>query len=924
MKNIITSLIGILMCTVMLGQTDAISYQAVIIDPNVQELPGVNATGNILPNTTIALRFTILDDSGAIEYQEIQNTETDAYGLINVFIGLGEAVQGQFDEILWDGFSKDLQVEIAFEGTDFEPLSQQKLTFIPFAYHRDIIASGDVTVEGTSTFLSDVIIDGTTTLNNGVELNGTTSLNGDLTVAGITNLENELSVEGTAAFNDDVSISGNNSIENNLSVVGASVLGGALRVENGSATQLSGALDVTGATTLNETLDVLDATSLGATLDVMEQANFNASVAVSEDITVGNNTTISNNLVVGNATTIENELTVGSDARIEGMTTINGATLLNNSLTVANESATELSGTLSVAKNTVIDGTTLLQNKLTVANESPTELTGALIVQGNTTMNEDFTINGTTNINKDLFVLGESSLDGILTVGGATQLDDNLAVSGTSNFEEDVTIQSNALIAETLSVDGVTSLHDELQVTNAASTNLSGILNVEGITSLNAELSVQGSSVFENDVVINGETALNSDLELTGNLQVSEEIETATLLVKSSNGSGHIATFENTSGSRNADGIAIKLNASTLSIDNHFLSFYGDGDYLAGRIESYDLLGGDLFESFPSPDFSTLIDVFDFSQVLEYEPPSLDFSQGSFPNPNFSRGSLPSLTIDFGALDFDWNRGSLPSLSFNGGSLPTADFDIGNLNLNFDGFFNPSAGIDAASQIAEMVGWAERNGSPGFIPTTPTKIVLTPLILGARQLSRNQGVVYGSKGADYAEWLEKENPEENFSIGEVVGVKGGKISRNTEDADHVMTISYNPIVLGNMPETGKEDAYEKVGFIGQVPALVAGKVVKGDYIVASGNNDGYAKAVSPDNIQLQDLKNIIGRAWSESNGNNLSLINVSVGLKTNEWIVIFEQQDAKLKAIEAKLEKLEIVSQKVAKLEQHLQQLGLE
>ena len=60
MKKIV--LILTLLTTVIThAQTDGLSYQAVIIDSNVQELPWQDATGNILPNEVITLRFSILD-----------------------------------------------------------------------------------------------------------------------------------------------------------------------------------------------------------------------------------------------------------------------------------------------------------------------------------------------------------------------------------------------------------------------------------------------------------------------------------------------------------------------------------------------------------------------------------------------------------------------------------------------------------------------------------------------------------------------------------------------------------------------------------------------------------------------------------------------------------------------------------------------
>ena len=87
MKKILSLALFVLLSTQLFSQTDGITYQAVIIGPDNQELPGVDAQGNILPEATVAIRFTILDENNAIEYQEVQTTNTDQYGRINLLIG---------------------------------------------------------------------------------------------------------------------------------------------------------------------------------------------------------------------------------------------------------------------------------------------------------------------------------------------------------------------------------------------------------------------------------------------------------------------------------------------------------------------------------------------------------------------------------------------------------------------------------------------------------------------------------------------------------------------------------------------------------------------------------------------------------------------------------------------------------------------
>lgn len=149
----------------------------------------------------------------------------------------------------------------------------------------------------------------------------------------------------------------------------------------------------------------------------------------------------------------------------------------------------------------------------------------------------------------------------------------------------------------------------------------------------------------------------------------------------------------------------------------------------------------------------------------------------------------------------------------------------------------------------------------------------------------DNGVSYNSGGADYAEWLPKANSAEDFHPGQIVGVKNGQISLNTVDADHLMVISSNPILLGNKPEKGAEHLYEKVAFLGQVNVVTLGEVKSGDYILPSGNNDGFAIAVSPAKMQAGDFQNIVGVAWENGTASKVGLsqgVNTAVGINAND------------------------------------------
>jgi hypothetical protein len=115
-----------------------ITYQAVILNPEGEELPGKNNSVANLIDTDICLQFTLMNGS-TIEYQEIQKTKTDHFGMVNLIIGEGEYSTGTFDNIekvIWNNNVKSLVVALDSYAlcTQFIEISNQPFTAIPFAY----------------------------------------------------------------------------------------------------------------------------------------------------------------------------------------------------------------------------------------------------------------------------------------------------------------------------------------------------------------------------------------------------------------------------------------------------------------------------------------------------------------------------------------------------------------------------------------------------------------------------------------------------------------------------------------------------------------------------------------------------------------------------------------------------------------------
>mgnify|MGYP000873490459 CR=1 FL=1 len=172
----------------------------------------------------------------------------------------------------------------------------------------------------------------------------------------------------------------------------------------------------------------------------------------------------------------------------------------------------------------------------------------------------------------------------------------------------------------------------------------------------------------------------------------------------------------------------------------------------------------------------------------------------------------------------------------------------------------------------------------------------------------NIGVEYSSGNGDYAEWLERLDPAEEISAGDIVGVKGGKITKSLEDADQVMAVSYRPIVLGNMPEKEKVHLGNNVAFMGQIPVKVMGPVNIGDYIVAKSEIPGYGVAVPARQMTTADYRLAVGRAWETKPGPGPKMVNTVVGVHNNDFLRIvdgmqkkIESNEERLRAIETKL-----------------------
>lgn len=101
------------------------NYQTVIRDAN----------GSAYANQTVTLLFSIRNGAanGPISYTERHIVNTNEYGLVNLVIGQGTVLQGDFNTINWGGGPKYLTASVETSPNVFDELGSTQLMSVPYA-----------------------------------------------------------------------------------------------------------------------------------------------------------------------------------------------------------------------------------------------------------------------------------------------------------------------------------------------------------------------------------------------------------------------------------------------------------------------------------------------------------------------------------------------------------------------------------------------------------------------------------------------------------------------------------------------------------------------------------------------------------------------------------------------------------------------
>lgn len=543
------------------------------------------------------------------------------------------------------------------------------------------------------------------------------------------------------------------------------------------------------------------------------------------------------------------------------LNTTGGETIVNGPLTVTNNKPTILTGTLNVNGATDLDNTLNVDGVATISNatESTGKTNGALVVVGGAGIGKNINVGGNGDVDGTLNVDGVTTIsnatestsktNGALIVKGGVGISKNLNVGGNTDLDGALNADGATTLNNTLTVVGNTTINGLTNITNTTQSTLptNGAFTVAGGVGVGKNLNVGGNQDVDGSLNTDGATTLKSTLAVDGaaDLNSSLNVDGATTLKSTVAVDGAI----DLNSSLNVDGVTthnaqVTINANVNGAEDN------DGAYPL-RVKGSNQ-----------------------GIVIEVDGSRANANNFlTFRDANGIQGTIEGETYDE--------------------LTTTGEFIATNALFAADGVTIAAEGVACGFQLDL--------GEVAVMVAQALVIVAQAATYNAMVLS-DVGVAFTSGSGDYAEWLEKSLLDETFTYGDIVGVRGGKITKNTEVADHFMVVSLSPIVLGNMPKKGEEKNYRKVAFMGQVPVKVTGKVAIGDYIIPRGDNKGFGIAVSPAKMTLEQYRQIVGVAWTASKANtSFSMINVAVGINSNDLVAKLIKQQAELDEVKGKM-----------------------
>lgn len=448
----------------------------------------------------------------------------------------------------------------------------------------------------------------------------------------------------------------------------------------------------------------------------------------------------------------------------------------------------------------------------------------------------------------------------------------SISASGEINIDSDLSVGNDLVVGNELDVNGPSTLNS-LTVENGVNLNTIG-----GTTSIEGNTTVGGTAT------ITGETTINNKSNLNGQVTIDASLPDAP------SGGGYANYPLQVQGS--GQGIAINVDGiqgANSGRGNNYISFFKGSSNMKGRIEGMNAVDLD-------PTGLTGLIFSDFF--------SSGFGGG---NANIGIGTIGDIITD----GFSGNTSNFEDDADNYDNVIPSQTEIDNFNDQISSGYVEDVVLQTTEIIKTTIMFAASVLSvldPEDVFSTGVDLTVQVVNMGIFILFSYSGlgVAYESGAGDYAEWLLRADEKEILTPGEVVGVIGGKISKEFTEADQFMVISTAPAVLGNMPENqAMEFLHEKVAFMGQVPVKVIGEVNIGDYILPSSNGDGFAMAVAPEDMKAKDYGRIVGIAWEASDGEKaFQYVKTAVGINANDMAGMIDNMQSVMNEMQRAIQEI--------------------
>jgi hypothetical protein len=110
------------------AQQKGFSYQAVLR----------SSSGEVMANQNVTLRFSLTDEPGStIHYAESHTVQTTPQGIVNVVVGQGTGISGNYGQVPWST-GVFLKVELSTNGTDYLTMGSQPVLSVPISAYPTV------------------------------------------------------------------------------------------------------------------------------------------------------------------------------------------------------------------------------------------------------------------------------------------------------------------------------------------------------------------------------------------------------------------------------------------------------------------------------------------------------------------------------------------------------------------------------------------------------------------------------------------------------------------------------------------------------------------------------------------------------------------------------------------------------------------